>query len=141
MIEKKLLKWSLIVSFTFLGLALLGIVLYLLIPTIISALTGAEVGANCEYPYPSLLVPADVPPVQGAVVELCNASQMLLATTSMILIILTPLAGLVPMALVSFDIFDSKTMSSRRKILWLTVMWMLLVFFAAAAYYFIERKD
>lgn len=139
MIEKRLLKWSIIVPFALLGLALLSIVLYVLVPIIISALTGIEVDADCGYP--GVLVPADVPPIQESVMGLCNASHSFLATVSMLLIIFSGLLSLIPMALVSFDIFGSEKMSGLRKVLWLAAMWMLFGLFAAAAYYFMERKD
>ncbi|MBD3210505.1 hypothetical protein GF318_03940 [Candidatus Micrarchaeota archaeon] len=135
MVEKRWLKWSTISVFLVLGLAVFGVILYLLIPAVLSSLTGFELGNCQDY---SL---SKGPPVQASLYELCSTSQAFLSVLTMVLIAVGGAMSLVPMALVSIDIFQAKGMGGIRKVAWLAVMWLLLGIIAATAYYFIEKKD
>jgi len=120
----------------FLVLGFLGAILYLLIPSLLGLLIDVE--DPCAYG-PSM---ADGGPqgLRSAVSELCSTSEIFVATITMIMIVLAGFMVSINIILTTVDIFQVKTMSTAKKILWLALMWLLLGPIASIAYYFIEKK-
>ncbi len=137
MVKKSHLKWSLILPFLLLLLAAIGIAVYILLPTVLSALISNPQGGDVCSPQPT---PSGS--LQEAMTNLCTDSKSLLGVGIMLLIVLSGLLGLVPMALVIIDAFCSP-LDGTKKALWI-IGTMLFGYFAAALYYFVEvrkRKD
>ncbi len=137
--EKKYLKWSSIAGVSFVLIIILLALVYLLIPVIISSLTGIEgtCDSNCYGPSTG----SGSSQIASSLCELCNTSKSFVAGLIMILILLGGFVVLIPMALTSIDILQSKKLSTPRKLLWALLIWFLFGPFATLAYYLIEKNN
>ncbi|MEW6749144.1 MAG: hypothetical protein AB1295_05545 [Candidatus Micrarchaeota archaeon] len=135
MVKKKHIKWSLLLPVILILVAVACIFLYLALPYLMSLLSrdasvssGAVASSSNGSVY---LVPA--------MAELETTSQTFLGLMAMLLIVLAGISSLIPMVLVSIDIFQSKKILFD-KLFWLVAMWLFLGYLAAAAYYFLEVR-
>ncbi len=104
-------------------LPLVSILLYIIAPVLIFALTGTE-GA-CD---------AGGSGVTGALSGLCSSSKSFLAVLAMILIILAPFSYLLAAVPFTIVIFGDKSLAGGEKVKWLAALW-LLPGIGAIAYY------
>jgi hypothetical protein len=137
MVSKKHIKWSLLLPWVMLIPAILAVILYLIIPTL---LAGTADDPNvCEYP-------GDAAPSSGessikyAMADLCTTSQTFLSVIIMMLVVLGGVATLVPVVLVSIDILQSEGMEGPSKAIWLIAIWFVPGYLATVAYYFMVKK-
>jgi len=130
--DKKYLKWTLIVAY---GLIIIGLfgggLLYLSVPFIISALTPYEGG--CEVAPSS----GGHAKIAGALSELCYTSQTFVGALMMIPILLGGFFIVINTLLSIIDAFQSK-MSTGKKIIWISAM--LLVSFPTSTIYYLVKK-
>jgi len=138
MVEKKHVKWSLILAFLFIFLAIASAIVYALIPSIISTMTGVSGGCDSS---DGAYTSESTKNIGTALSKLCDTSQSFFGTLVMILFVVCGVFSLVPMVLVSIDAAQSKSLSDLRKLLWLAATWLILGPIAAAVYYFVEMKE
>ena len=134
--DKKYLKWSIMAISFFLLLAVIGMIFYLLVPWILGLLIDVE--DPCAYE-PSM---TDAGPqgLTSAVYGLCTLSKSFIAVIIMVLLVIAGFMGFINMVLTTIDIFQSKTISAGKKILWIGVMWVILGPILSIAYYFTVKK-
>ena len=135
MVSKKHIRWSLLLPWVMMAFALIGVVLYLAVPAILSALTGLPDACSYQAAGKSGQVAIGV-----AMADLCNTSQTFLGVAIMAIIIFSGLASVLSMILVSADIVQKQDMEGLHKALWLGAIWLVLGYFAAAAYYFMVKQ-
>jgi len=125
--EKRILKWSLIVPLLLLGIALILALLYLATPLILSWLAPAE----------------DPSTLTEAMSELRNTAQAFLGGLTMVLIIISGFFAFVFVVLTIIDVIQSKTIGVWEKIFWIVALLFIagIGFFVAVAYYFVRKKD
>ena len=133
--NKKYLKWTAYPAVALFVLALLGGIFYLFLPAILGILTG--VPDACLNNTDSTGSPQAI---QDAMSELCFTAQAFLGVLIMVVLIVGGLIGFLSVVLTTIDIFQSKNLSTGRKILWLAVIWLLAGFIASFVYYLVERK-
>jgi len=137
--EKKYLKWSSIIGVSFALIVFLLALVYLLIPVMISSLTGIDDSCDSSCYEPN--TGSGSSQIANSLCELCNTSKSFVAGLIMILILLGGFVVLIPMALTSIDILQSTKLSTPRKLLWAILIWFLFGPFATLAYYLMEKKN
>ncbi len=138
--DRKWLKWSLIVCGVLFILVFVGFIVYLLIPAILSFLIGGGAEVDC-YPYPAEDHLSTGPQsVTAALSSLCLTAKTLVGAAIMLLLIAASVFGYVPVALALYEIITNEAYDQGKKILWVVLM-VVFGFFGALAYYFVERKD
>jgi hypothetical protein len=136
MVKRKHLFWALLLPFTLLALALLGLITYILLPSVLSVISGKP-----DICSPFIIVENQAEAsVLEAMHNLCATSQAFLGIAIMLLIVLSAFSMLVPMGLTTIDIVQSESMETSHKLIWLVAMWLLFGLFAASAYYFLVKK-
>ncbi len=138
MVKKSHLKWSIVLPILLLALAVIGIVIYILLPAMIGILAGGS-GDVC---YGSGGY-GDGSALSGSLSSLCMSSKTFLGVSVMLLIVVAGASSLVSVILVIIDAVGSAGMDSSRKALWILAV-LFFGFLAAAAYYLVEvrpRKD
>jgi len=138
--DKKYLKWSLVLTWALMAFAFLVVVLYTLTPTLISMMMGVSIKGNCG-------VPAAVSHGNGktlsnisaAILNLCSTAQQFLGITAMLLIVAGALPALAANLIASLEVLQSP-MDNPRKAVWLVAFWLLFAFLAVTAYYLTDRK-
>ncbi len=137
--EKNYLKWSSIAGASFALIIFLLALVYLLIPLIISSLTGIE--GSCDSSCYGEATGSGSSNLAASLCELCNASKSFVGGLIMILILIGGFVVLIPMALTSLDILQSTKLSTPRKLLWAVLIWFFFGPFATLAYYLMEKKN
>jgi hypothetical protein len=104
-----------VLGFALLLLPLASIVLYILAPALISALTGT--GGACDYEASGN--------VANALASLCSSAKSFLGVTAMLTIILAPFSYLLAAVPYTIVIFGDKDMPGNEKVKWLAALWVL----------------
>ena len=135
--DRKYLKWSLIVPTIFFVLAVIGITIYIFFPLIFNSLLNTKSttdpcsGASIDYSGTNKL--------GNALTSLCTTSKSLLGAAVMLLIVIGGFLSLIPVGLSGLEVFKSQ-MSGTKKALWLVVL-LFGGYFGALAYYFVKPKN
>jgi hypothetical protein len=132
--DKKFLKWTLILSYGFVILGFLGVMVYLLFPTLMSILLGVE--DACSYTTP---VSGGKESLQAAMSNLCLSSKMFIGGAIMIMILIGGFFASINVILSLIDTALSK-ISTGKKVIWIIAM-LIFQIFASTMYYIIERKN
>lgn len=119
------------------GLAILGVIIYLLVPTIIGFLFSGDVSCYDCWDYGS---GGGSSALQASLCQLCTTTTYFVGTSVMILIILAGVASLLPNLAVTIDLLRSK-MPTLHKAFWILAIWFFMGLLASAAYYFMVKKD
>jgi hypothetical protein len=118
---------ALLISFPF-----LAILTYILLPFIISILTGTR--APCDYP------PGSDSGVASSLAQLCGSAKTFLGISSMIGIILLPFIAALSPLIPSIDIFTSPK-TGGEKVKWLAIVWAVPAIGPFLYYWFVKRKE
>lgn len=131
MVSKRTIKLSLLLPFALLGAGVLAIMLYLLVPLMLSSLTGQDDACGFSS--------GGQASVGDALSSLCGSLQVLLGGGAMILIVLSAASGIISMIAVTVDILRSD-MEDSNKLIWLLAMWLAGGYLVALVYYFMIKR-
>lgn len=134
-INKKIILASSVLGGILLSFPFLAVLAYILLPFVLSALTGMP--SPCDAP-----AGADSPssPLYSPLYQLCNSAKSFLGVTSMLGIILFPFIAALFAIIPSIDIFASQKLGGE-KVKWLAVVWVVPAIGAFAYYWLVKRKE
>jgi hypothetical protein len=136
MVEKKYLKWTLIIPFFFIVLAVLSVLLYILTPVILSVMLGGDIIYSC----PDIGSGHDPQQLVASLYGLCSSLQVFLGVLIMVLIVLSGFCGFISMCVTTVDAATSKTISRGEKAVWILAMWLFAGLLVSIAYYFVHVR-
>jgi hypothetical protein len=130
-------KWAIILSVFFLIVPVICIIIYVATPLLISLLVGANGEDVCSYSGTG--APGGSSNLQASLSNLCNTARSFLGVTAMLMIVLASPLLFLSNAIVSFEIFSSKSKGDS-KVIWLAILWALPII-GGLAYLFKGRKN
>lgn len=141
MIKKKHFKWSLLLPLLLLALAAVGMVIYIILPTVINSLVTAPADGNfCDgHAVSRSIARSGFEDVSSVMSDLCFTSQSFLGLSIMIVVVLSGALTWLSALLVMIDVFESNKFDNLTKALWILGA-LSIGYFVAALYYFIEVR-
>ncbi|MEW6723240.1 MAG: hypothetical protein AB1324_08305 [Candidatus Micrarchaeota archaeon] len=136
--EKKIVKWSAVVSFLCASLVLAGILTYVLMPFVLSFLLGTS---DDPCAAPAYDTSSNTANVQGAMANLCNTAKSFIGITVMVLIIIASPVIFVANCISSMDVYGKAERPSPEKIKWLAAVWLLPGLGNTIYYLLVKRKE
>ena len=135
--EGKWLKWILIASWILVILAVLSIVIYIFVPSILSLVLGTPISGDCGSALSaSTGAQSDL---ASAIMNLCSSTKSFVGMSAMLLIVIAGIPALISYILATLDVVRSP-MTGLRKAVWLILFWLFLGIIAVTAYYMTDRK-
>jgi hypothetical protein len=137
MVGKRFFKWSLLLPILLLALATVGMVIYILLPTVIGSLVAAPGSGNiCDSPSDAT---GSSVGLSSALSGLCMTSKSFLGVIIMVVIMLAGVSTWISAFLTIIDAYTSSKLNNVTKALW--IMGAALISYPVAVlYYFMEVR-
>ncbi len=135
--DGKWLKWALIASWILLIFAILSIIIYISVPSILSLVLGTPISGDCGSALSaSTGAQSDL---TFALMSLCSSAKSFVGMSAMLLIVIAGIPALISYILATLEVVRSP-MTGLRKAIWLILFWLFLGIIAVTAYYMTDRK-